>query len=126
MMGVEPVTLVAAALAAGATAGISGTVASIIADAYEELKSLVVDCFRRGGVPDVMSQELIAGVGGGTARREELEQKLTEAGVDEPTVQAAQKLLDLLQTPQTKFHVDASQAKGIIVGDHATQHNNFN
>jgi hypothetical protein len=123
----ETVTVVATALVAGAAAGVSGVTATAVADAYAGLKSLVTGCFSRGGVVEERAHALIDRAGADATAREALEKGLAEVELDESTVQAAQRLLDLLESQQTmKFQVDASQAKGIIVGDHATQHNTFN
>ena len=119
--------MVVTALVAGATAGISGTVAAVVADAYEALKNLVIGCFRRGGVPVATGQDLIAKAGDGAGPRAALQQHLAGLQVDEPTVQAAQKLLDLLeQAGQGKFHVEVRDSTGVIVGDHNEQTININ
>jgi hypothetical protein len=125
-MRVEPVTVVVSALVAGATAGISATAAEAVSDAYKGLKSLVLRCFRRGGVSEEAGQELISRAAEGEADRQALEQRLAEVDVDKPTVEAAQRLLDLLDEGPGKVVVDASQARGLQVGDHNTQHNTFN
>jgi hypothetical protein len=126
-MRVEPVTLVVTALAAGATAGVSGTVATAVADAYEALKNLVIGCFRRGSVPDHTGRELIARAGDGPGPQAALEQKLAAVRVDEPTAQAAQKLLDLLeQAGKGKFHVEVRDSTGVQVGDNNQQTININ
>jgi S1-C subfamily serine protease/tetratricopeptide (TPR) repeat protein len=56
-----------------------------------------------------------------------LSDQLRILGSDHPDTEATRKALQLLQRSTSKaiFVVDASQAKGVIIGDHATQHNTF-
>lgn len=122
----EPVTLVATALVAGATAGITATTAEAVADLYKGLKSLVVQRFQRVGVAKEAAEELIAGAVDGATGRQELEQRLAEVGIDPLATSMARRLLLLVNQQSRTFHVDASQARGIQIGDHNTQHNTFN
>lgn len=123
----EPVSLVVAALVAGAAAGITDTTATVVSDAYRALKNLVIGCFQRGGLPEETGQELIAGAGDGDGSRAALERQLSVVQVDEPTAQAAQKLLDLLeQAGGGKFHVELNNNTGVQVGDHNQQTININ
>lgn len=124
VVSVEPVTLVVTALVAGAAAGVSGTAAKVVTDAYEALIGLVIACFRRGGVPEPAGRGLVAAVGevGGRA---ELEQQLAAVTMDEPTVQAARRLLELL-AQQGKFQVAVRDSTGVVVGDHNQQTININ
>jgi len=121
VVDVEPVTLVVTALAAGAAAGLSGAASAMVTDAYQGLKGLVLDRLRGGEVPDA---DLLVDRVADPAGRDALTAQLSRVEVDEPTVAAAEHLLELLKD-KGKFVVDASQAKGIIVGDHAQQHNTF-
>jgi hypothetical protein len=122
----EPITLVVAALAAGATAGLSNAASTIVMDAYQALKTLVLERLVGAGLSDNDGQRLVAGAVDQDSGQVELAEALSKVGVDEPTAEAAQHLLDLLDQQKGKFVVDASQAKGLIVGDNATQHNTFN
>lgn len=123
----DPVTLVAAALLAGATAGLSSAASSLVTDAYQTLKDLVLGRLRAAGFSDPEGQRLVASAADQEAAgRLELTDALSKAGVDESTTDAAERLLALLEQEKGKFVVDASQAKGLVVGDHAVQHNTFN
>ncbi|GAA1762427.1 hypothetical protein [Luedemannella helvata] len=118
----EPVTLVVTALVAGATAGISGMAASAVVDAYGALKNLVLACFRRGHVPEAAGLDLIAKASDGPGPRAALEQQLTAIEIDEPTMEAAQTLLDLLEKAGIrKFHVEVHDSTGVQVGDKNSQ-----
>jgi hypothetical protein len=119
------VTLVVAALAAGAGAGVSDVASSAVTGAFEKLKGLVVGRFRQGGrsadgaVLDrcPLSKDDEA----------QLREALTVVEVDEPTGQAAQELLDLVKKAKAgKFVTDASHAKGVQIGDHGTLNATFN
>ncbi|WP_162908238.1 hypothetical protein [Allorhizocola rhizosphaerae] len=120
-------SLVVAALVAGATAGVSETAATAVGDAYRTLKNLVIGCFRRGGVSDDAGRELIGQAGKGDAPRAALERQLSVVQVDEPTAQVAQQLLDLLEQASTgKFHVELNNNTGVQVGDQNQQTININ
>lgn len=125
-VGVEPVTFVVSALVGGAVAGGSNVVTTAVMDAYQGLKTLVMGRLRGGGVAEEHGQNLIAAAGDQGPGKAALTEKLAAVGVDEPTVEAAQRLLDLLEKQKGKFVVDASQAKGVVIGDHSVQHNIFN
>ncbi len=120
-MAVEPVTLVVSALVAGAAEAAKDIVSTTIKDAYTRLKTLVLKRFEAGGVKD---DALVAHT---PEQRDTLTGKLEQVGVDEPTVKAAEELLELLEaTNKAKFEVNVSEAKGLMVGDHNVQHNTFN
>jgi hypothetical protein len=113
----DPISLIVAALAAGAAAGVQGAAASAVSDAYAGVKALVKKRF--AGRPDA---ELIL------ARYERAPQtwqaplaaELSEAGADRDRdlVAAAQALLDLVDRAgsRTNYSVDARGAKGVQVG----------
>jgi hypothetical protein len=119
---VESVNLVVTALVAGATAGVSGTASSAVADAYEALKNQVLGCFRRGGVREETAEALVAAVADGSDSRFALEQQLIAVTVDDLTLQSAQELLELLrQVRGRKFIVQVRDSTGVVVGDHNQQ-----
>lgn len=113
----DPITLIVAALAAGAAAGVQGTAASAVKDAYAGLKALVKKRF--AGRPDA---ELIL------ARHERAPQtwqaplaaELSEAGADRDRdlLAAAQALMDLVDRAgsRTEYNVNAPGAKNVQVG----------
>jgi hypothetical protein len=122
---VESVTLVVSALAAGAGVGVGNVASTAVMDAYQTLKRLVVGRLTRTGIAESAGHELVAEVNASAERKSALQEALTQAGVDDPTEQAAQELLDLIEAEKGKFQIDASQAKGLYIGDHGTQHNHF-
>jgi hypothetical protein len=118
--------MVVTALLAGGAAGVSGVASAAVVDAYQGLKSLVLGRLNYAGMPEHDGNDLIVGAADRNAGQAKLTERLAAAGVDEPTIDAAQHLLDLLEQQKGKFVVDASQAKGVIIGDHGVQHNTFN
>jgi hypothetical protein len=122
----DPVTLVVSAVVAGASAGLSGTAQTAISDAYQALKRLVVGLLHGAGRDEAQGQQIVDAAASSEPAKSALVEALTTVGVDDPTRQAAQELLDLLESQKGKFVVDASNAKGVIIGDHSTQHNTFN
>jgi hypothetical protein len=112
-VGVDPVTLIVAALVAGAAAGVKDTASSAVKDAYNGLKGLVQR--RMGGRPD---GELVL------ARHEQdpqvwerpLVQELTAAGAgnDPALVAAAQALMQLVDAAGS-----AAGGYRVLASDHA-------
>lgn len=124
---VAGVEVIIAALVAGATAGSTDVAKTVITDAYTGLKNLL-----RGRLADrpaarkaLDAQETDSG-----RWRAVLGDALTESGADadERVVAAARRLLALTDPDGLqagRYRVDASQAKGVQVGDHNTQTNTF-
>jgi hypothetical protein len=122
---VDPVTVVVSALVAGAGAGVSGTVSTAVSDAYQGLKNLVLGRLRAAGTDTPAGEDLLRAAATADGRPA-VAAAIERAGVDEPTEQAAQEFLDLLEKERkVKFRVDASQAKGVYIGDGGTQTNHF-
>jgi hypothetical protein len=119
----DPVSLVVAALVAGATAGTKDTASAAIADAYAGLKALVRRRF--GGEPDAESELEQIEQGGDPAA---LERRLEAAGVDEDLVKQATGLLERLDpdgSREGKYRVQITGGQGTVVGDNATVTMNF-
>jgi len=125
--GMDPITLIVTALAAGAALGTQDTVSAMVKDAYAGLKALVRK--RLGGgsgaelvltkheqAPETWQAPLMA--------------ELAETGADgdRDLIAAAQALLDLIGEAggAGKYAVDARGARGVQVGDHNRQDNVFN
>jgi len=117
---VPAVELIAAALAAGATAGVTDVATTAVKDTYAELKRLV------SSRPQVA--ETIAVLEGEQAPAMEWRARLAgEITEDEAVLVVARRLLDLTGTPVgPKYQVDLREAKGVQIGDHGTQTNTFN
>jgi hypothetical protein len=123
----DPITLIVAALAAGAAAGLKNTASSAVADAYASLKALVS---RRVANRPSAELALVKHETAPEIWQAPLTAELTEAGAgDEPElVTAAQTLMRLLDEAGTragKYTVDARGAQGVQIGDHNIQRNTF-
>ena len=124
----DPVSLVVAALVAGAAAGVAGTASSVVSDAYAGLKNLVRGriAARQIGAETVLDRATVSP----PTWEAELVPVLTaaEVGQDEHVRAAAQQLLRLVDPSgwaAGKYVVDLRDAMGVQVGDHNTQHNTF-
>lgn len=118
----DPVTLILAALVAGAAVGAQSTASQAIQDAYSGLKTLIQRKFagkpeaevalkKHEQKPDVWKAPL------------EEELKETGADKDDEIIKAAQKLMALVQPEQAamgKFNVRVSGGQGIVIGEHNT------
>jgi hypothetical protein len=119
---VDPVSLILTALIAGAAAAAKETGGSIVTDAYQGLKSLVL---RRFSKPDAPELEAPA------QHRAQLEARLrqADAGGDAELIARAQAVLaqtDPEGTKAGKYQVIVSGGQGVVVGDHTTNTMNFN
>jgi hypothetical protein len=117
----DPISLIVAALAAGASTALKDTASQAIKDAYGGLKSLLER--RLGDQP--LAGELVE-------KHEEapdvweapLRDQLAKAGVatDAEAIRSAQDLLARVDpdgAAKGKYNVSISGGKGIVVGDHA-------
>ncbi|MEU9040812.1 MULTISPECIES: hypothetical protein [unclassified Kitasatospora] len=125
MTGVE---LVMAALAAGASAGLTDTANSAVREAYDGLRGAVRRRLSAHG-EEVLDAEQVEQV-------EQVEQEVWEARLheqltasgadsDRELLAAAQALLALVG-PADDRRIDLSHAQGVQVGNHSTQTNHFN
>lgn len=126
MTGVE---LVLAALAAGASAGVTDMASSAIRDAYAGLRESVRRRLTRRG--ESALRVLSASEAEPGVWEARLGEELTSAGVDrdEEVVAAARALLvqlGLLDQDGSGYSVDAREAKGVQVGHQNHQTNTFN
>jgi hypothetical protein len=120
---VSNIELIVAALTAGASAGVTNTATVAVQDAYAGLKSLLRPWVRGEARAALDADE--AGTGVWQARlAEDLE--ASGAAEDGQLLAAAEQLLTLIDAQSAgKYRVDASQAKGVQVGDGNTQTNTF-
>lgn len=123
----DPVSLIVAALAAGAVAGAQNTATEAVKDAYVRLKVLVSGRLAGRAVGEVALEQH-------EAKPEHwapvLEAELVEAdaGADREVVEAAQRLMALLDSAgwqEEKYRVDVRGSQGVQVGDRNTQTNLF-
>jgi hypothetical protein len=112
--------LIAAALAAGASAGLSNTATAAVQDAFNGLKQLLGRRLR-GREQALEAAETEPGVWAAL-----LGEELTASGAtaDDEVIEAAERLLSLVRQQNT-YQVDLRDAKGVQVGDHNVQHNRF-
>jgi hypothetical protein len=117
------VDVIVAALAAGASAGLSGTATEAVGDGYQVLKALIRRRFtgRQEARQALETDETEPGVWQARIGRELAD---TGAATDEQILAAARDLLTL--TGAGHARVNLSHAKGVQIGDHNTQHNTFN
>ncbi|WCN83823.1 hypothetical protein [Micromonospora sp. LH3U1] len=117
------VELIVAALGAGATAGLTDTASLAVQDAYAGLKRVL-----RPWMHGEARQALEADETEPEVWDARIGQELISSGAaeEEEILAAARRLLAMagLQTGG-KYQVDASQAKGVQIGDGNTQTNNF-
>lgn len=123
----DPISVIVAALAAGAAAGLKDTASCAIKDAYGGLRELVRRRFE--GQP-VAATALEEHEKAPQVWQAPLEAELVavNAGADEEIVAAAQRLLALVDEAGTrsgKYLVNAREAQGVQIGDHNTQTNTF-
>jgi hypothetical protein len=125
---VEPVSLIVAALTAGAVAGAKGAMTNMVTDAYEGLKALVLRRLNGQPAGEMALERLEENPEAWQpALRAELEH--VDAGDDEGLVTAAQQLMAMLDAEGAKagrYQVDARGAQGVQIGDHGTQSNVYN
>jgi hypothetical protein len=123
----DPVSLIVGALTAGALAALEGTASTAVTDAYNGLKALVS---RRLSGRSAGEVALAQHESKPEQWRPALEAELVETDVaaDPSTVEAAQRLMALLDAVGTaagKYTVDLRGAQGVQVGDRNTQANTF-
>ena len=104
----DPITIaIVAALTAGATSGVTEVAKDAIVDAYQALKGLIRNKFGGKGAV-VQSLEVLEAKPNAVGRQQTLSEEFIEAQVvqDPEIVQAAQSLLDLVQSqPGGERHI---------------------
>jgi hypothetical protein len=124
----DPISLIVAALAAGASAALKDTTQQGVKDAYAGLKSLLKR--KLAGEPPV-EEAIEEHERAPDAWKEPLRERLGETGVgeDEEVIRKAQELLALVDPAGAragKYNVTISGSKGIVVGDNAQVTMTFN
>lgn len=117
----DPVSLIVAALAAGASTALKDTAAEAVKDAYAGLKSLLT---RKLGDEPAAQVAIDKYEESPDVWEKPLEEEIKKSGVadDEEVVRAAQKLMEVVDPAGAlagKYNVNISGGKGIVVGDHA-------
>ena len=129
----EPITLILAALAAGASAGALDTLKDeakeAVKAAYTKLRDLIGKRFREAGTAN--GEAVLAEYEADPDSFEKgLGKKLAEADAasDEAVMTAANAILELLNQQggkSSKYNVTVTDSQGVQVGDHGTQTNTF-
>lgn len=117
----DPISLIIAALVAGAAAGAKDTASSAVKDAYEGLKGLIR---RRFGGDQAAEAELRKAEETPVGDHSALSARLEAAGAadDAELLRAAQEVLK----QAGKYNISIKDSKGISVGDHQTVTMNIN
>lgn len=123
----DPISLIIAALAAGATAGVKDTASAAVNDAYEGLKGLIRHRFGRDSAALADLQKVETAPDSDHAA---LSERLRSAGAgnDEQLIRLAQDVLkhtDPAGARIGKYNVVITGGKGIAIGDHQTVTMNF-
>lgn len=127
----DPVTLIVAALAAGAATGVGETATQAVRDAYASLRTAVAARF--SGHPKA-EQTLQDHADDPDAYEKPLARQIQATGTDrDPRIVALAEELIRLMTAEGaaggshgRYLVDLRDSRGVVVGDHNTQTNNFN
>lgn len=117
----DPISLILAALAAGAADAAKDTASEAIKDAYSGLKSLVKRHF--GGKP-ASEAALDEFENDQDTWEKPLKKGLAESGAadDKEVLALAQRLLEITEAgpvAASKYSVDAHASTGVAIGDHA-------
>lgn len=123
----DPVTLIVAALAAGAATGVGDSASNAIKDGYQGLKQLVAAWFGGRRAAEVALDEHEADP---DTWREPLARELEASGAaaDPEVLAAAQQLLTSIDAEGAragKYTIDLRGAQGVQAGDRNVQHNQF-
>lgn len=121
----DPITLIVAALAAGAASGITDVAGQAVHDAYATLKNLVLRKLASGEGPIAPASLLTAHENQPEVYKSPLETELRSAGAesDRQLIAAAERVLALADpdgAASGKYHVDLRGSTGVQVGDHGT------
>ena len=119
----DPVTLIVAAVAAGAGAGLTDAASSTVRDAYQGLRNLLRRLF--AGNPPAETALAQAEQDPQTWEAP-LRKYVADSGADRDgtVLEAAQRLMALLDTAGSqagKYQIDARYAQGAQFGDHNVQ-----
>ncbi|NJL91287.1 MAG: hypothetical protein HC916_17010 [Coleofasciculaceae cyanobacterium SM2_1_6] len=124
----DPISVVIAALAAGAIAATKETAGTAVKDAYQGLKGLIKKKFAGETKAEMVLEEHATDP---ETYEAPLKKKLAEAGIDrdEEIIQAAQELLKQENPEESaagKYNVVfQGEVKGMQMGDRNTQTNTF-
>jgi hypothetical protein len=123
----DPMSLLLAALATGATAAAQDTTSQVIKDSYAGLKALILKRFAGRQAAETALAEYEKDE---ETWKKPLQKSLTEVGADrdEAILQQAQHLLKQInpqQASQGKYNINIGEAKGNAIGDNAQVDNTW-
>lgn len=123
----DPVSIILAALTAGASAAAKDTASQAIKDTYAGLKKLVLKRFEKKPQAEMALEEYEKDE---DTWKKPLQKALVEvkADQDEVIVRQSQQVLKLVSPQQAargKFNVQIGEGKGIIIGDYAQVEQHF-
>ncbi|HET8840379.1 MAG TPA: hypothetical protein VFN35_02890 [Ktedonobacteraceae bacterium] len=123
----DPISLILAALTAGAVTATKDTASQVIQDAYGGLKSLILKCFGKKPQAEMALEEYEKDE---DTWKKPLQKALVDAGADqdEVIVRQAQQVLKLInpqQAAQGKFNVQIGEGKGVVIGDYSQVEQHF-
>jgi hypothetical protein len=123
----DPVSMILAALAAGATGAVKDTASQAVKDAYAGLKALLKKRFEKKPQAEIALAEYEKDK---DTWEKPLQKSLVETGADqdEAIVRQAQQVLKLVnpqQASQGRYNVQIGEGKGIVIGDHAQVNQTF-
>ncbi|MDO6694974.1 hypothetical protein Q4574_16875 [Aliiglaciecola sp. 3_MG-2023] len=129
----EPISLIAGALAAGAAAGLKDTSQKAVVDGYKALKALVIKHWTNSDVGDKTSNQMEAQVLLDNLQQDPqvfqpiIEQKLALALPQPPPelLAKATQLKSLIEQGGSRNDVTLNDAKGVQIGDKNIQNNQF-
>ncbi len=115
----DPISLLLAALAAGATAATKDTVDQAVKNGYAALKALIRKRFAGKPTAETALAEYEKDE---ETWKKPLQKALTEVGADrdEAILQQAQRLLEQIhpqQASQGKYNINIGEGKGNVIGD---------
>ena len=125
----DPISLIVAALVAGAATGVKDVVGGAVKDAYEGLKGLVSRRLRASNSPAATAVDPDTLLSAHEQRPETWKAPMQEAlraggaAEDSDLVAAARRLLEMADPEGAlagKYTVDLRGAQGVQVGDHGT------
>ena len=123
----DPISLIIAAITAGAAAALKDTAGAAIKDTYSGLRLLVKR--RLGGGPAAEAKvEVVERQPGSDAGPLKAQLEAAGAADDTELLRAARALLERVDPEGAragKYNVTVTGGKGVIVGDHATVTMNF-
>jgi hypothetical protein len=125
----EPISLVVAALVAGATAGITDTASQIVRDLYSALKTGLMNKFNNQPTVQTAIVELEKEPDS-QACQEKVKENLSLIDIqsDQNLLDIAQQLFSIVEKPKDesgKYKITMQNPQGVVIGDQTNVNQNF-